>query len=83
MSTQEKLIQRAKTIPKDFSFDELKTLLTGLGYHLDNKGKSSGSRVKFVKAEFIIMMHRPHGSDCIKVFYLKEIVNQLIERGEI
>ncbi|GHV32651.1 hypothetical protein FACS1894177_08930 [Bacteroidia bacterium] len=32
MSTQDKLINRFKGLPKDFSFDELSKLLIGFGY---------------------------------------------------
>lgn len=41
MSKQEKLIERFKTRPKDFTFEELITLLGYYGYYLDNKGKTS------------------------------------------
>ncbi|MDR1023265.1 MAG: hypothetical protein LBL94_08360 [Prevotellaceae bacterium] len=47
MSTKEKLIKRFLTLPKDFTFDELLKLLRALGFAMSNKGKTSGSRVKF------------------------------------
>ena len=47
MSTKEKLIERFKRQPKDFTFDELKSMLYGLGFDISNKGKTSGSRVRF------------------------------------
>ena len=36
MGTKEKLIERFKTQPKDFTFNELKTLLSGFGFELSN-----------------------------------------------
>lgn len=49
MGTKEKLIRRLQNRPKDFTFDEAKTLLNYFGYNLSNKGKTSGSRIMFVK----------------------------------
>ena len=37
MGTKEKLIERFKKQPNDFSWDELVRLFSSLGYHLDNK----------------------------------------------
>ena len=64
MSTKEKLITRFKTLPKDFLFEELVRLLSGLGYEISNKGKTSGSRVRFLNKEkqLIIDIHKPHTS---------------------
>jgi hypothetical protein len=47
MGTKEKLIERLKKLPKDFTFDEAERLLTLFGYIRSNKGKASGSRVMF------------------------------------
>ena len=62
MSTKEKLIERFKKQPKDFTFDEFKIMLCGLGFVMSNKGKTSGSRVRFQNAELkiIIDIHKPH-----------------------
>ena len=49
MSTLDKLKARFKTLPSDFSFEELERLLNSLGYELDNKGKTSGSRCVFIR----------------------------------
>ncbi len=48
MSKKEKLLERLKAKPKDFTYDELKTLLNYLGFNEYNKEKTSGSAVKFV-----------------------------------
>ena len=40
MTKKDKLLERFLSIPKDFTFDELKTLLRSLGYLEDNKGKT-------------------------------------------
>ena len=51
MSKKEKLIDRIQEVPKDFTFNELDTLLTYFGFEKSNKGKTSGSRVKFYHSE--------------------------------
>ena len=47
MGKIEKLIERLKSNPKDFTFEEMQSLLLALGFELSNKGKTSSSRVKF------------------------------------
>ena len=59
MSKLEKLKQRLRELPKDFTYEELVSLLIALGYELDNKGKTSGSRVKFIKGDTPIILHKP------------------------
>ena len=51
MGQKEKLIQRLKSKPKDFTFQEAETLLGYLEYIRSNKGKTSGSRVVFESNE--------------------------------
>ena len=80
MGTKEKLIERFKSQPKDFSFNELKTLLGGFGFELSNKGKTSGSRVRFQHHELkiIIDIHKPHTSGTpIRETLMKDIFNTL------
>ena len=86
MSTKEKLIERFKTLPKDFTFDELIKLLSGFGFEVNNKGKTSGSRVRFqnTKLKLIIDIHRPHTSGMpIREAALKEIYNNLLNNNLI
>ena len=47
MSRLEKEIDRLKSRPKDYIYDEAKSLLNKLGFFENNKGKTSGSRVEF------------------------------------
>ena len=78
MSTKEKLIERFKIIPSDFTFDELVRLLGAFGYDLSNKGATSGSRVEFVKrGDDSIIIHRPHPGNIVKRCYLKQIQYRL------
>ena len=49
MTKFEKALERLKTIPKDFTYDEMKSLLEHLGFEEINKGKTSGSAISFVR----------------------------------
>ncbi len=79
MSKFEKLIDRLQRKPKDFTYEELKTVLTGLGYSESNKGKTSGSRVAFINVEtnHILRIHKPHPQNIIKAYVLEYIINEL------
>ncbi len=80
MSKKEKLLQRLKLNPKDFTYYELKTLLNYLGFKEYNKGKTSGSAVKFIdNYNRTVELHKPHPRNIIKSYKIKEIIKQLYE----
>ena len=84
MGGKEKLIKRFKTIPKDFTWDELKTMLSGLGYSMGNKGRTSGSRVIYeCEGRKPLLLHKPHPGNIIKEYVIKEIYKTLTEEGLI
>ncbi|MGV8096258.1 MAG: type II toxin-antitoxin system HicA family toxin [Mangrovibacterium sp.] len=85
MTTKDKLIERFKTLPKDFTFNELSQLLKGFGFEISNKGKTSGSRIRFINVESksILDMHKPHPGNVIKEGALKDIYEKLILNGFI
>ena len=62
MSQKEKLIAKLKSHPKNFTFEEAESLLRHLGFALDNKGRTSGSRVEFNNSSLniSISLHKPH-----------------------
>ena len=76
---REKLIRRFRTLPKDFTFEEVVALFEGYGFELSNKGATSGSRVKFYHPadEKMYVMHKPHPSNIIKSYLMKDILNFL------
>jgi len=80
MTAKQKLIERFKFLPKDFTFDELSKLLKGFGYEISNKGKTSGSRVRFINIESksIIDLHKPHPGNVVKLGVLKDIYDKLV-----
>ena len=82
MSKKEKLIKRLKSKPKDFSFDELVTLMMFFGYVLSNKGKTSGSRVTFLKESCAsVSLHKPHPDNTLKHYQVQEILDFLEQEG--
>ena len=84
MGTKEKLLERLKSLPKDFTFDEAERLLNLFGYVKSNKGKTSGSRVLFFKDGYIpVFMHRPHPQNVLKGYAVKQLLNELINNGDI
>ena len=51
MTSKDKLIDRFKSLPKDFTFEELEKLLGLFGFEQSNKGKTSGSRVRVMNMD--------------------------------
>ena len=78
MNKANKLIERFKQLPTDFTFNEMVKLLAMFGYEIDNKGKTSGSRIVFHHSEYeAIMFHKPHPTNIIKEYVMKQVYKQL------
>lgn len=77
MSKKEKLIARLLSCPKDFNYSEALTLLQFFGFAENNKGRTSGSRVEFVKDNYTILLHKPHPSGDLKVYQVKQLISEL------
>lgn len=85
MNKREKLIKRFRTLPKDFTFEEVVTLFQGFGFVLDNKGAISGSRIRFYHEtdQNAYVMHKPHPGNIIKGYIMRDVSNFLIHNGYI
>ena len=82
MSKQAKLIARLTSKPKDFTFQELGTLLKGLGYRVSHAGKTSGSAIKFVHEMYpMIRLHKPHPSPIVKAYVIEAVLDVLKNEG--
>ena len=81
MSSKDKLIERFKSFPNDFSFDELVRLLGGFGFTLSHKGATSGSRVSFDKGDKSLTLHRPHPGNIVGKGVLKSVNVYLKNKG--
>ena len=78
MSSKEKLRKRFLQMPADFTFEEMCSLLAGFGYVLENKGTTSGSRIRFRKDVGIyIDIHRPHPGNTMRQWMMKAVYNHL------
>ena len=84
MSQKDKLIKHLKSKPKDFTYAELKSLLSYFGYHEVTKGKTSGSRVKFedINGKFILL-HKPHRRKELLSYQVNQILDYLNEDGAL
>ena len=80
MSSFEKLQIRFLSTPQDFSYDELKRLLSGFGY---KEQQRSGSRVVFKneRLHHSIKLHKPHPGNILKRYQVNTISKELKIKG--
>lgn len=85
MSRLEKQLQRIKDCPSDYTYSEARSLLQQLGFLESNKGKTSGSRVKFYRASdgTVILLHKPHPGDQMKHYAVKQLRDELVQLGDL
>ncbi len=83
MSKKDKLIERLLSKPKDFTFEEMESLLLYFGYKLKQGGTGSG--VKFIKdgSNEVINFHKPHPSGILKRYVLDQVIEKLRKDGLI
>ena len=82
MSKYDKLVKRFLSKPTDFTWDELKAMLSGFGYVQSKTGKTGGSRVKFDhQTAAPIILHRPHPTPVLKRYQLEQIEEVLKKEG--
>ncbi len=79
MGSKEKLVERFKKKPKDFTYEETLSLLAYFGYTEHTKGSTSGSRVRFKNDQTgaYIDIHRPHPGSIMKEWMVKTIYQHL------
>lgn len=84
MGQKEKLIEKLKTRPKTFTFDDAEALLRYFSYVRSNKGRTSGSRVMFISdAHAPILMHKPHPRKELLEYQVKQLIAVLEQEGLI
>jgi hypothetical protein len=81
MSKKAKLLARLSKRPKDFTFEEARTLMESFGYVTSHGGKTSGSRVKFYLGKKVFTMHKPHPRKELLDYQLSNIIDELTEEG--
>lgn len=84
MAKKEKLLQRLLSIPRDFTWEELVTLFYYFDFQEEAKGKTGGSRRKFVDAQGnVISLHKPHPRNILKEYAIKQVIERLRELGHL
>lgn len=77
------MLQRFRHLPRDFTFQEMTSLFGQFGFHQENMGVTSGSRIIFVNDgngdRYI--MHKPHPSSIVKGYVMRQVFNYLKSRG--
>ena len=81
-SKLEKLLIKLYSHPRTFDFKDAKTLLHELDYQLDNKGKTSGSRIIFKKGRDRIILHKPHPRKELLPYQIKQIQDKVKEMNK-
>ncbi len=88
MSQREKLIARFLAIPKDFTIDELDSLMSGFGMLKGSRGKTSGSAIEYFypPSGRVFKIHSPHPGRIVKTYALRAAVEflsseNLIKKG--
>jgi hypothetical protein len=84
MARQKKLLLRFLSKPKNFTYEEMKRLLSGFGYLEIKGGKTSGSRVVFFHedSQHLIRLHKPHPKNILKRYQL-DIIEEELRKREI
>ncbi len=78
MSKKEKLIAKLLRRPKDFSWNEITSLLISLGYAEIKTGRTGGSRRRFIhQTASTITLHKPHPQNTLKRYAIDQILDVL------
>lgn len=83
MSKKEKLVARLLAIPRNFTYNEAKTLMGILGFEESNKWHTSGSRVEFFKGDYSVILHKPHPGNELKPYQVRQLIEYLTRNNLI
>lgn len=85
MSNLEKAKERLRNLPKDYTYNEARQLLSKLGFEERTQGKTSGSRVGFyrTKDDAVILLHKPHPSNQMSAGAVKALAQFLSGKGDL
>ena len=84
MDRKDKLLERFCRRPRDFTWDELTTLLRRLGFRQVRTGRTGGSRRRFIHPDgCLISLHEPHPGRILKRYQIDQIIETLEREGLI
>lgn len=80
MGKANKLLERLKSEPKDFTWDEAIRVMKSCGFELHS---GSGSRRRFYNEEknLVVAIHEPHPQKILKTYQVKKLISALGEAG--
>jgi predicted RNA binding protein YcfA (HicA-like mRNA interferase family) len=82
MERKDRLLERLQRRPRDFTWNELVTLLRRLGFRQVRTGRTGGSRRRFVHPNgVIISLHEPHPGRILKRYQIDQIIETLEREG--
>lgn len=82
MTRKDKLIKRLLSKPADFTWDELKTVLSRLHFEEANTAKTGGSMRRFVNPSgVVISLHKPHPHNILKKYQIEQVIEILEQEG--
>jgi predicted RNA binding protein YcfA (HicA-like mRNA interferase family) len=80
MSQREKLVERFRKRPKDFTWNELERLLEGFGYRQET-GQGSGRKFFNEERGVLICIHQPHPRKELKKYQVNDVFEHLKQEG--
>ncbi|NIE98498.1 type II toxin-antitoxin system HicA family toxin [Pantoea sp. Acro-805] len=78
MARKEKLKAKLDILPKNFTWEELVTLMSQYGFRVLNAKRGSGRKFYNEKLDRIAIFHEPHPENTLKRYVLEE-VKQLLD----
>jgi predicted RNA binding protein YcfA (HicA-like mRNA interferase family) len=82
MERKDKLLERLRRRPRDFTWDELTTLLLRLGFRQVRTGKAGGSRCRFIRPDgCLISLHELHPGRILKRYRIDQILETIDREG--
>jgi hypothetical protein len=82
LSRQLKAIARLLAKPVDYTWDELLSLMVGLGYELRTSG-GSGRKFFDPATKAVLFLHEPHPSSVLKEYQIRAVIQFLRKERKI
>ncbi len=80
MAKWKKIRDKLRIKSSDITFDDALTLLSHYGYSMSNKGKTSGSRVRFsCSGRKDFLLHKPHPQKELKGYVIDALYDLFTE----
>lgn len=84
MGRKDKLLEKLKSKPKSFTWDEAKAVMTACGFDLMNaRGGGSGRMFVNRTTKQKVRLHEPHPQNTLLPYMLDALIDALKDAGEI